>query len=247
MYRSLRIGAVIPALNEAGAIGKVVAGLLSLNTDTGPVIDAVVVCDNGSTDDTATVACAAGARVVFEAEPGYGIACQRAVAALPAVDVILFVDGDHSCNAEEAIALLDGIANGSMLAIGSRTLGTMEPGALTLPQRFGNHLAAWLINLLWQQSVSDLGPFRAIQAAAYERINMQDRRFGWTVEMQVKCIQHHYLISEHPVTSKVRIGQSKISGTIKGTLGAAHGILGTIATHYVRERLKQRKSHDSSC
>ncbi|CAA0115527.1 putative glycosyltransferase [BD1-7 clade bacterium] len=232
MYKSLRIGVVIPALNEEGAISKVVSGLLAISSDQGQVVDQLVVCDNGSTDETAARAAAAGADVVSQKEPGYGIACQTAVAALTNIDVVLFVDGDDSCLPAEALHLLDGIAAGNALAIGSRTLGNMQSGALTVPQRAGNLLAAWLIHWLWHHKVTDLGPFRAIRFDAYQQLEMQDCRFGWTVEMQVKCIQHRLPISEHPVTSTRRIGKSKISGTLRGTLGAAHGILGMIARLY---------------
>ncbi|CAA0079869.1 putative glycosyltransferase [BD1-7 clade bacterium] len=232
MYRSLRIGVVIPALNEEGAIGKVVSRLLALTNDEGRIVDQLVVCDNGSTDATATRAADAGADVVTQLEPGYGITCQTAVAALTDVDVVLFVDGDDSCLPDEAVHLLNGIIAGNALAIGSRTLGNMHSGALTMPQRAGNLLAAWLIHWLWHHKVTDLGPFRAIRFDAYQQLQMQDRRFGWTVEMQVKCIQHRLPISEHPVTSTRRIGKSKISGTLRGTLGAAHGILGMIARLY---------------
>lgn len=233
MINSLKVTAVIPALNEEAAIGKVVKQLLGLialeQLEPQKLIDSVIVCDNGSTDNTTSVAKAAGAQVVHQPIAGYGKACLTALAALPAnTDIVLFVDGDDSCKIEQAIALLNGVANGDDLAIGSRTLGKMESGALTVPQQFGNWLAAKLIRFFWRTHITDLGPFRAIRTDTLRKINMQDEAFGWTVEMQIKAIQYGCEINEYPVDSKVRIGQSKISGTVKGTIGAAKGILGTI-------------------
>lgn len=236
MFGKLTVSVVIPALDEEASVGKVVADLFALSDASGrQIVDHIVVCDNGSTDQTATRARAAGAEVVFEPAPGYGRACQAAIRALPESDVVLFVDADDSCVAEQGVRLLEGIAGGADLAIGSRALGRREPGALTVPQRFGNWLAARLIRLFWRETVTDLGPFRAIRHDALRRIDMQDETFGWTVEMQVKAIQNGLVIEEFPVDSRVRTGTSKISGTVRGTAGAARGILGTI----FRLRLQQ--------
>lgn len=255
MYRDLRVVVIIPALNEEQAIGKVVSDLVQLgrpspekepaadinesikNNDQrtkkletcSPWIDQIIVCDNGSTDNTATVAESAGAIVVRQDQPGYGIACLTAMAALPSCDVVLFVDGDDSCFISQAESLLEGIYQGADLTIGSRVLGKMESGALTPPQKFGNQLSVLLIALLWKVKITDLGPFRAIRKKSLDKINMQDESFGWTVEMQIKAIQYGLDMREYPVDSKVRIGQSKISGTLKGVIGAGKGILGTIA------------------
>lgn len=255
MYRDLRVVVIIPALNEEQAIGKVVSDLVQLgsasqekqsaedisprianndqptrNLETNsPWIDQIIVCDNGSTDNTAAVAESAGAIVVRQDQPGYGIACLTAMAALPRCDVVLFVDGDDSCFIQQAESLLEGIYQGADLTIGSRVLGKMESGALSPPQKFGNQLSVLLIALLWKVKISDLGPFRAIRKKALDKINMQDESFGWTVEMQIKAIQYGLDMREYPVDSKVRIGQSKISGTLKGVIGAGKGILGTIA------------------
>lgn len=232
MYKELKIVAIIPALDEEKAIGKVVDGLnkLALHYEGGrhQIIDQIIVCDNGSTDNTATVAEKSGATVVVEPRMGYGQACLTAICALPECDVVLFIDGDDSCNAEDALAMLEGIHQGIDVAIGSRVLGNMQRGALTIPQQFGNWLAAKLIYGLWEYKITDLGPFRAIRTQALRRIGMQDKAFGWTVEMQIKAIQCGYAMSEFPADSNVRIGKSKISGTVKGTVGAAKGILGTI-------------------
>lgn len=230
MYQQHRVSVVIPALNEELAIVQVVEDLCKLkDANMQPVIDEIVVCDNGSTDQTAQVAIKAGAKVVFQKQPGYGMACLTAISALDTCDIVLFVDADDSCFIPQAMPFLDAIVEGADLAIGSRTLGKIDKGALTTVQRFGNWLSSLLIRLLWRHPITDLGPFRAIRYEALKRLNMLDKRFGWTVEMQVKAIQQQLNIVEHPVDSKVRIGVSKISGTFSGAIGAGMGILGMIA------------------
>ena len=237
MYRNMTIGVVIPALDEERAIGSVVGDLRALrNADDGPVVDDVVVCDNGSTDPTALRAAEAGARIVRERRAGYGSACLAALAALRPVDAVLFTDGDHAFHACEAPRLLDALADGADLAIGSRTLGRREPGALTRSQTFGNAVAAVLIRVLFGQRVTDLGPYRAIRAPALARLHMADPAFGWTVEMQVKAIQAGLTTVEVPVDTRARIGESKISGTVRGAVGAGVGILSTIARLRLRAR-----------
>ena len=238
MYEGMIVGVVIPARDEAGNIGAVVGGLLGLRADTGArIVDDLVVCDNGSTDATAERAREAGARVVVERIPGYGRACLAAVAALEPVDVILFVDGDRSCEAGQARDLLRAIADGADLVIGSRPLGRMEPGALSLPQRVGNRVASVLIRLLWGRKVTDLGPFRAVRAAALQRLDMRDTAYGWTVEMQIKAIGSRMRMVEVPVDSlRRRFGRSKVGGTVRGVIGASAGILGTIVRSRIRER-----------
>ncbi len=229
MFGNLRVGVVIPALDEERNIGAVVSSLLALETRAGRIVDDLVVCDNGSTDATAAVAEEAGARVVPQAVPGYGIACLTALRALRAVDVVLFVDGDQSCLARQSEDLLAAIAAGADLAIGSRVLGKMERGALSLPQRAGNRIAGLMILALWRHRITDLGPFRAIRAEALERIDMRDVAYGWTVEMQVKAIRDGLRIVEVPVDSTRRKhGQSKVGGTLKGVVGASIGIVSTI-------------------
>lgn len=230
------IAAIIPARDEEKAIGAVVSGLKNLLNQQGkPLIDTIVVCDNGSRDRTAEVARQAGASVVCQPVAGYGLACLTAITQLPEIDLLLFMDGDNAFRAEQARPLMEAVTRGADLAIGSRALGNTAPGALTFTQRVGNRLASMLIRRIWGTEVTDLGPFRAISWQAYRRLNMADPRFGWTVEMQVKAIQLGMSVIELPVDTDRRIGRSKISGTIKGTIGAATGILSTIARLWWRE------------
>ncbi len=236
MHRGRRVGCVIPAFNEKESVGLVVSGLLSLEGDDGAALmDDIVVCDNASADGTGEVAARAGARVVRESRQGYGSACLAAIAALEYVDVVLFVDADLSDLPEDAFALLDAIDHGADLAIGSRVLGHAEKGALTPQQRFGNQLAAFLIRLIWKHDTTDLGPFRAIRRESLERIGMADPDFGWTVEMQVKALRHGMKVVEVPVTYRRRIGKSKISGTVRGTILAGYKILTTIGLLAIRK------------
>lgn len=236
MYKGHSVVAIIPALNEQQAIGIVVNKLLSLSSAQHQVIDQVIVCDNGSTDHTAQVAAEAGATVVKQATPGYGIACLTAMAQLPKCDIVLFVDGDDSCFINQALDLLEGIVTGDDLAIGSRNLGAIEKGALTSTQLFGNWLSSHLITLFWGQKITDLGPFRAMRYRSLLALAMQDKAFGWTVEMQVKAIICQMQVGEYAVDSKVRIGQSKISGTLTGSVKAGIGILSMIAKLFIQQR-----------
>jgi glycosyltransferase involved in cell wall biosynthesis len=227
---ALRVDAVIPALDEEASIGAV------LDAIPRPPVRRVVVADNGSTDRTAEIARARGALVVSEPRRGYGAACLRALASLRAEppDAVLFLDADLSADPTEATALLEPIAAGRAdLVIGSRALGRAERGALTPAQRFGNWLATRLLLLLYGARYTDLGPFRAIRWEALEALGMRDRDFGWTVEMQVKAARLKLRHEEVPVRYRKRVGKSKISGTVSGTVRAGIKILGTIA----RDRL----------
>lgn len=240
MIEGRSVGVVIPARNEQDNIAAVVLEVLALQTPSGEtVVDDIVVCDNGSTDATAERARAAGARVVAEPTPGYGIACLTAIGALKPVDVMLFVDGDQAFHLEQSMRLLDAIVAGADLAIGSRALGGAEPGALSLPQIVGNQVAAVLIGMIWKQKVTDLGPFRAITARALAALEMQDEAYGWTVEMQVKAAQQRMRIVEVPVdTRRRRHGKSKVGGTIRGVIGASIGILGMILKLWLRPKTR---------
>jgi len=223
---ALRIDAVIPAWNEAASIGTVLARLPS------PPVRRVVVADNGSTDETAAIARAHGAVVVFEPRRGYGAACLRALEALRAdpPEVVLFLDADGSDDPTEAAQILDPILRDHAdLVIGSRVRGRREPGALAPHARFGNWLATRLLQWLYGARYTDLGPFRAIRYEALQALGMKDRDFGWTVEMQIKAARRGVRHTEVPVRYRKRVGRSKISGTILGSARAGMKILGTIA------------------
>ena len=228
----MKVDAVIPALNEEASIGLVLRDLPRER------LRDVVVVDNGSHDATAERAAAAGARVVREPRRGYGAACLAGIAALaPDGDVVLFLDADYSDHPEEAVLLLAPIERGlADLVIGSRRLGTAEPGALLPQARFGNAFACLLMRLLFGHRYTDLGPFRAITRAALARIGMVDTNFGWTVEMQLKALHHRLRVVEVPVSYRRRKGVSKITGTVSGTLCAGWKILWTIFRYGVLRR-----------
>jgi len=230
MRSGVRIGVVIPALNEERAIGRVIGAIPEW-------VDDIIVVDNGSTDATSAVAKAAGARVVHEAERGYGAACQTGIRAIGAAEIVVFLDGDYSDEPREMARLVDPIADGRCdLVVGSRVKGTCEPGALTPQQRFGNWLACLLMRKLWGADYSDLGPFRAIRREALERIAMTDRNYGWTVEMQIKGVIAGLKTEEVPVSYRARIGTSKISRTVAGSAQAGATILRVIAASALRSR-----------
>lgn len=223
MRQGRRIGVIIPALNEQDAIGRVIADIPSW-------VDDIVVADNGSIDGTAREARIAGARVVTEPERGYGAACQRGLQALETVDVVVFIDGDFSDDPRQLASLVDPILSGAAeFVIGSRVIGHAERGALLPQQRFGNWLACRLMKYFFGAPYSDLGPFRAITTDALKDLAMEDRAFGWTVEMQIKAARSGLRAIEIPVNYRRRIGTSKISGTVRGTLLASLTILTVIA------------------
>ena len=229
----MTVDAVIPALNESASIGGV------LDAIPRGLIRRIVVCDNGSSDDTSEVARAHGARVIREDRRGYGSACLSALSALreDPPEAVLFLDADGSDDPSEASLLLDPIAAGRAdLVIGSRTLGEREPGSLPLQSRFGNWLATRLLRLFYGARWTDLGPFRAVRWDALERLGMRDRDFGWTVEMQVKAARAGLRGIEVPVRYRKRIGRSKISGTVSGAARAGAKILSTIAADVLRHR-----------
>lgn len=223
MRQGRRIGVIIPALNEERAITRVIADIPAW-------VDDIVVVDNGSTDATADVAAQAGARVVSEPQRGYGIACQTGITSLADSDIIVFLDGDYSDHPDQMAWLVDPIASGAAaLVLGSRVRGLAEAGALTPQQRFGNWLACRLIRLIFGATFSDLGPFRAIDRAELQKLGMNDRAYGWTVEMQIRALRHRLAVLEVPVSYRPRIGTSKISGTLKGSVMAGYTILRIIA------------------
>ncbi len=224
----MKVDAILPALNEAAALGDVLDRIPS------PPVRRVLVVDNGSTDDTARVAREHGARVVEEPRRGYGAACLRGIAALAQdpPDVVLFLDADGSDDPGEAALVLGPVLQGAAdLVVGSRTLGAREPGSLTPHARFGNWLATRLLALLYGAKYTDLGPFRAIRYESLLSLGMKDLDFGWTVEMQVRAARRGLRHLEVPVRYRRRIGRSKISGTIGGSVRAGAKILGTVFAH----------------
>jgi glycosyltransferase involved in cell wall biosynthesis len=218
-----RVSVVIPAWNEEDSIASVLDALPPGSADQ------VIVADNGSTDGTARIAASRGAHVVFEPHRGYGAACLAGIAAARDADIVAFLDGDFSDRPEELPQVLAPILQGRAdLVIGSRMLGSRERGALLPHALFGNWLATTLIGLLFGARFTDLGPFRAIRADALRALDMRERDFGWTVEMQVKAAKAGLRCAEVPVSYRRRVGRSKISGTLAGTWGASRKILGTI-------------------
>jgi glycosyltransferase involved in cell wall biosynthesis len=230
-----QVSAIVPARNEAPCIAAVVHALRALRQADGtPLLLEVVVADNGSNDGTGTIAAQAGALVIQVPQPGYGQACWTAVQACRG-NALLFVDGDGAADASDAQALLTTLTQGADLVIGVRT--KLDPGAMTPPQRVGNALACLLMRQIWRMPASDLGPYRAIRRHAFERLDMRDRSFGWTVEMQVRAHALQMAVQEVPVAWRARSGGvSKISGTWRGVLGAGTGILSMIARLWWRER-----------
>lgn len=227
---------IIPALNEEASIAGVVTAIPRAS------VSEVLVIDNRSIDNTASVARAAGATVVYEPVRGYGTACLRGLLALPeAVECVVFLDADLADRPEELPRLIAPIASDEAdLVIGSRTLGERERGALTPQAFFGNKLACWLIRLLWRHRYTDLGPFRALRTSTLRRLRLCDRDFGWTVEMQVRALQEGLRVTEVAVPYRRRVGKSKISGTVSGTVRAGYKILTTIGLLYWRYKRGRR-------
>jgi glycosyltransferase involved in cell wall biosynthesis len=218
---------IIPAFNEEGGIGNVLAEIPMA------LVREVIVVDNGSTDATAACAREAGATVLSEPRRGYGSACLRGMAyvaegAVPP-EVVVFLDADHSDFPEElpqvAGPVLEGTAD---MVIGSRVSGQRERGSLTPQQVFGNWLATRLLHWFYGEKFTDLGPFRAISYPALVGLHMCDTNYGWTVEMQLKAAQQKLRCQEVPVRYRNRIGKSKVSGTVKGTVMAGYKILYTL-------------------
>jgi glycosyltransferase involved in cell wall biosynthesis len=229
VLRETSVAVVIPALNEAGNIGCLVAELRTV-----PYVE-VVVTDNGSTDATAAEAAAAGATVVSEPRRGYGYACAAGVAAAGHAGVIAFIDGDGSFLPAELPAILAPILEGRAdLVLGSRPLGHIAPGAMPPQQRLGNWLAARLMRTLYRIPVTDLGPYRAIRRDLLDSLDMAEMTYGWPAEMMVKAARRGARITEVPVSFQPRrSGRSKVSGTLRGTLLAARFILG-VTLRYAR-------------
>ena len=221
--KTVNVSVIIPALNEEDSIGAVLSGIPEKYSRD------VIVVDNGSTDRTAEVAGSHGARVVREPVRGYGQACLRGIAEIKEAGIVVFLDADFSDYPEEMTLLVEPIAEDRAdIVIGSRVLGRRDAGALPSHAAFGNRLASWLIRRFFGQRYTDLGPFRAIRYSALQSLKMADRTYGWTVEMQVKAVRHNLRILEVPVSYRKRIGTSKISGTVMGSVKAGTKIIWTI-------------------
>ena len=229
-----RVVVIIPVLNEERSIGLVLKDL--------PKVRQVFVVDNGSADGSGSVAAAAGADVTLESQRGYGRACLTGIIRmqefleLEAVDtnetIVVFIDGDYSDHPDELPKLVAPIASGEFdFVVGSRSTGEREHGAMHPQAVFGNWLACRLMKLFWNARFTDLGPFRAIRLGALNTLQMRDENFGWTIEMQIKAVQNGLRCTEVPVAYRRRVGVSKISGTVVGTVKAGCKILYTIFRH----------------
>jgi glycosyltransferase involved in cell wall biosynthesis len=225
----MRVSLIIPALNEAACLGPLLA-----EVPPGAAHEIIVV-DNGSTDDTAGAARRAGAAVVAEPRRGYGFACAAGVA-VASGDVLAFMDGDGSFVPGELGALLGPLRDGAAdLVLGTRMHGGMARGAMPAHQAFGNRLVARLLRLLYGLSLTDLGPYRAIRRELIETLDMRERTYGWPVEMMVKAARRRARIVELPVSYRPRFaGESKVGGTLRGTVLATYRILSVTLRHSIR-------------
>ena len=226
MKKNSIIKVIIPAYNEADSIAKVIAEIPN-------IVDEVIVVSNNSTDDTEKNAQAAGATVLQEERKGYGYACLKGMDYIAnqnsTPDIIVFLDGDYSDYPSELTKIIAPIQQKNIdMVIGARVKKWREAGSMTFPQIFGNWLATTLMRLFFGAKFTDLGPFRAIKYEKLLKLNMQDKTYGWTVEMQLKALKQDFTYVEVPVHYKNRIGVSKVSGTLKGAIFAGVKILGWI-------------------
>jgi glycosyltransferase involved in cell wall biosynthesis len=227
MINKQNIVVIIPAFNEENSVGKVIADIPR------DIVNEVIVVNNNSNDLTSLNAFNAGATVLDEPNQGYGNACLKGLAYLKELknkpDIVVFLDADYSDYPEEIAQLIAPILNQDYdMVVGSRAIGNRESGSMMPQQIFGNWLATTLLNFFYKVNYTDLGPFRAIKYDKLLEIDMVDRNYGWTVEMQLKAAKLKFKTMEVPVKYRVRIGHSKVSGTIKGTLGAGYKIITTI-------------------
>jgi glycosyltransferase involved in cell wall biosynthesis len=227
----MRVSVIIPTRNEALALRHVLADLPA------SLVSEVIVVDSDSTDGTTEIAAQMGARVVREPRRGYGRACLTGLANATSPDVVVFLDGDYSDRPAELPLLLAPIIDGRAdVTLGSRLAAASTPGALPWHAAFGNRLAAGLITLLFGQRITDLGPFRAARADVLRKLALEETTYGWAVEMILKATLHGFRVVEVPVSYYPRIGKSKISGTVSGTVGAAWFIFSRILLYYVQRR-----------
>ena len=220
-----KIVVIIPAFNEEGSISHVIKDIPSS-------VDEIIVVSNNSTDNTEAVAKKAGATVLVEHQKGYGYACLKGMAYIATFneqelpDIVVFLDGDYSDYPEELTKIVEPIIKEDIdFVIGARVKELREDGAMTGPQIFGNWLATRLMRLFFRSTFTDLGPFRAIKYNKLLALKMEDKTYGWTVEMQLKALKQKFSYREIAVNYRNRIGVSKVSGTIKGAIFAGVKIL----------------------
>ena len=224
---------IIPAYNEQESIAKVIGDIPK------ELVSEIIVVDNNSNDRTSDIAKNEGATVLFEERKGYGAACLKGIEYLKNVnpDTVVFLDGDYSDYPEELSKLIEPIAEQSYdFVIGSRVIGKREKGALPVQSRIGSFIAGFLIKLFWNVAFTDLGPFRAIRFSKLLELDMKDKWFGWTVEMQIKAAKKNLKTIEVPVSYRKRIGKSKVTGTVKGTVMASIIIMKTIFTELFKNK-----------
>ncbi|MGC2109501.1 MAG: glycosyltransferase family 2 protein [Candidatus Korobacteraceae bacterium] len=227
----VRVSVVIPTHNEAQSIGRVLADLPA------DIVTEVLVVDSNSTDGTPEIASRMGARVLHEPRRGYGRACLTGLVGASSPDIVVFLDGDYSDRPAELPILLAPIIDGRAdITLGSRLGKQSIPGALPWHATFGNRLAAFLITHLYGVRITDLGPFRAGRADVLRRLALEETTYGWAVEMILKGALQGFRVVEVPISYYPRIGKSKISGTLRGTVGAAWFILFLIVRYYFRHR-----------
>ena len=224
MVKNIKV--IIPAYNEELSIGKVIAEIPD-------IVSEIIVVNNNSTDNTSEVAKEAGATVLFEPKGGYGNACLKGMEYISEKevkpDIVVFLDGDYSDYPSEMSKIVAPIIDDDIdFVVGARVKNLREKGSMTFPQRFGNQLATELMKLFFNSKFTDLGPFRAIKYEKLLALNMEDKTFGWTVEMQLKVLKKNFTYVEIPVKYKSRIGVSKVSGTVKGATFAGIKILSWI-------------------
>lgn len=227
----MRVSVIIPTHNEALSIGQVLADIPA------DLVNEVLVVDSNSSDGTPEIAERLGARVIREPRRGYGRACLTGLQHVSEPDVVVFLDGDYSDRPAELPRLLAPIIEGRAdITLGSRLLGPRIPGALPWHAILGNRLAAWLITFLYAQRITDLGPFRAVRASALDRLALEETTYGWAVEMILKGALQGLRVVEVPVSYYPRKGKSKISGTFRGSVGAAWCIVSRIVWYRLRAR-----------
>lgn len=225
MQQVIRV--IIPAFNEEKSVGKVI------NDIPNNLVKEVIIIDNGSTDATYEMIKQAGATALKEERKGYGSACLKGIDYInqleDSTDIVVFMDADYSDYPEEMPELIKPIIeNDYDIVIGSRALGNKEKGSMTPQQIFGNWLATRILKLFYNVNFTDLGPFRAIKLSKLNALGMKDTNYGWTVEMQIRAAKNKLRSTEVPVNYKMRIGVSKVSGTVKGTIMAGYKIIWTL-------------------